>query len=134
VNLQHVHIVRTGNRYSLRVGLFKSHAGYQTAEAAGLDITTRDGTGYGLSCFDNLSKAEADRIALKLDDYLSTCRAFREDCVKRESKSVRTDRAKYEETLGKTPAKILSLPRAVTEEVFWRRVEASGDAGGSRFA
>ena len=132
--LQHVHIVKSASGYSLRVGLFKSHIGYQTAEAAGLDIITRDGTGYGLPCFDNLAKSEAERIAPKLDAYLATCRAFREDDAKRESKSVRADRAKYDATMGKPPVQIRSFPRTVSEEVFWRRVEASGDAAGSRFA
>lgn len=67
----HVHIVPAGRRFNLRVGLFKSFVGWQTAEAAGLKIPVKC-----WNCFDNLTRKQAEEIAPKLDAWLLPVGAF----------------------------------------------------------
>lgn len=130
--LHHVHIIPSGKRFNLRVGLFKSFVGWQTAEAAALDVVTRDGSGYGLPCFDNLTEAEAKRIAPLLDAYLVSSGSFGISDMKKERKSISDAKAKYNEAVGVNPVQLQSLPRTVSEDEFWRRVGASGGAPSRR--
>lgn len=69
--LNHVHIVAGNDGFSLRVGLFRSIVGWQTAEAAQLPVKTRDSSGRGIDgCLDGLSPPVAEELATKLDEYL----------------------------------------------------------------
>lgn len=130
--LHHVHIIPAGKRFNLRVGLFKSFVGWQTAEAAALDVVTRDGTGYGLPCFDNLTEAEAKRIAPLLDAYLVSSGSFGVGDMKKERKSISDAKAKYNEAVGVKPVQLQSLPRTVSEDEFWLRFGASGGVSNHR--
>ena len=71
MTLKHVHIEKQGSKWCLRTGFYKSFVGWQTAEAAKLDVTTRreDGT-VVWNCLDNLAKRQAEGLAVKLDAWL----------------------------------------------------------------
>lgn len=67
----HVHIVGESNGFNLRVGLFRSFVGWQTAEVAQLPVQTRDSSGREIArCLDGLSQPVAKDLAAKLDEYL----------------------------------------------------------------
>lgn len=84
-----VHIVPTGKRFTIRVGPYQRPIDYRTAEAANLSIPTRDADGNGLPCFDNLTRHEAERIAVDLamfyDAYNRTSRSETKLTEKRRS-------------------------------------------------
>lgn len=135
--MTHIHIIPNGRHFSLRAGRFLSVVGYQTAEAAGLDVVTRDGTGYGLSgCLDHLTEPQARELGAQLDAWLELVGAFeRPGSVRKPTKAMQATMQKYRSATGDAPATtpIRSLPRTVDEATFWKRVEASGVAEGSRF-
>lgn len=135
--MTHIHIIPNGHQFSLRAGRFLSVVGYQTAEAAGLDVVTRDGTGYGLwDCLEHLTERQARELGAQLDAWLESVGAFgRLDSARKPTKATQATVQKYRAAIGEAPVvtPIRSLPRTVDEATFWRRVEASGVAGGSRF-
>jgi len=67
----HVHLISSGRGYNLRIGLFRSFVGWQTAEAARLPVKTRDAAGREITrCLDGLSRPVAEDLARRLDDWL----------------------------------------------------------------
>ena len=111
--------------------------GYQTAEAAGLDVVTRDSTGYGLPhCLESLTKKQAQELGAKLDLWLVAVDAFqRSGSGGKPSKAIQEVSASYKAAMTGVPVvtSIKSMPKTVDEATFNRRVEAAGMAAGSRF-
>lgn len=139
MSLTHVHTIKQGRHFSLRVGRLQSLVGYQTAEAAELPVVTRDGRGYGLvDCLDNLTRKEADTLAPLLDRWLLSMGAFLPPGGSRPSATAQRRsklESKYQSAMGVpvTAAGIRSQPRTVSDEQFQRNMEASGSGAGSRF-
>lgn len=135
--MTHVHIIPNGSHFSLRVGRFLSVVGYQTAEAAGLDVATRDSTGYGLPhCLESLTKKQAHELGAKLDVWLVAVDAFqRSGSGGKSSKAIQEASASYKAAMTGVPVgtSIKSMPKTVDEATFSRRMEAAGVAAGSRF-
>jgi hypothetical protein len=134
MSLRHVHVTKQDDgKYCLLVGPYKSLVGYQTAEAAGLDVITRDGKGFGLNyCLHKLSHKRAVALAVKLDAWLIEVGAFEPRGKSSGKKSVEIS-SKYSEAMGVKVNSVKSLPRTVDDETFARNMEASGTADGSRF-
>jgi len=135
VSLRHVHVTKQDDgKYCLRVGPYKSHVGYQTAEAAELDVITRDGKGFGLpNCLENLSHKRATALAVKLDAWLIEVGAFEPRGKSSGKTKLSETSSKYAEAMGVKVNSVQSLPRTVDDETFARNMEASGTADGSRF-
>lgn len=134
MSLRHVHVTKQDDgKYCLLVGPYKSLVGYQTAEAAGLDVITRDGRGFGLNyCLHKLSHKRAVALAVKLDAWLIEVGAF-EARGKSSGKKSAEISSRYSEAMGLKAASVKSLPRTVDDETFARNMEASGTSDGSRF-
>lgn len=97
--LKHVHIEPQGSKWCLKTGLYKSSTGWQTAEAAKLNVETRreDGTVIW-NCLDNLSRRKAEELAVKLDEWME----LQEQPSKRRRVSARREEVeeKYRKAMG----------------------------------
>jgi hypothetical protein len=131
----HVHIIPSGTAFALRVGMFRGVVSYQTAEAAHLDVITRDGTGYGIpDCLDRLTRTQAEALGQQLDDWLCSVGAFGHD-PKKLPKRLAAVSDRYKTAMVEAPRtwEVRHLPLTVPMEVFQRRMAAAGGAEGSRF-
>lgn len=135
MSLRHVHVTKQDDgKYCLLVGPYKSLVGYQTAEAAELDVITRDGRGFGLNyCLHKLSHKRAVALAVKLDAWLVEVGAFEPRGKSSGKPRLSETSSKYAEAMGVKVNSVKSLPRTVDDETFARNMEASGTADGSRF-
>lgn len=66
-----VTILPQGSKFCLRTGIFHTFVGWQTAEAAKLDVKTRTPDGKPIThCLDGLTAKDAARLGSKLEAWL----------------------------------------------------------------
>lgn len=84
-------------KFCLRIGLFNTFLGWQTAEAAKLDVPTRKGSRTIVRCLDNLPHSDATRLATALAKWLRSQAQGKQ----RKNTELEAVAERYREVMGK---------------------------------